>query len=210
MRKSPQERLNELTQVDLPLWEAGRAFAGIDEAGRGPLAGPVVAACVVMPPQPLLPGVDDSKKLSEKRREALFDAVRGCARFVGVGVATAREIDELNILQATRLAMARAAQGAPCDLFLVDAIDRLDVPGEVRGIIHGDALCYSIAAASIIAKVTRDRMMRELDARYPQYGFAAHKGYGTRAHIEALCTLGPCPEHRRSFIGRFVGPEAGL
>lgn len=210
MRKSPQERLNELTQVDLPLWEAGRAFAGIDEAGRGPLAGPVVAACVVMPPQPLLPGVDDSKKLSEKRREALFDAVRGCARFVGVGVATAREIDELNILQATRLAMARAAQGAPCALFLVDAIDRLDVPGEVRGIIHGDALCYSIAAASIIAKVTRDRMMRELDARYPQYGFAAHKGYGTRAHIEALRTLGPCPEHRRSFIGRFVGPEAGL
>ena len=210
MRKSPQERLNELTQVDLPLWEAGRAFAGIDEAGRGPLAGPVVAACVVMPPQPLLPGVDDSKKLSEKRREALFDAVHGCARFVGVGVATAREIDELNILQATRLAMARAAQGAPCALFLVDAIDRLDVPGEVRGIIHGDALCYSIAAASIIAKVTRDRMMRELDARYPQYGFAAHKGYGTRAHIEALCTLGPCPEHRRSFIGRFVGPEAGL
>ena len=210
MRKSPQERLNELTQVDLPLWEAGRAFAGIDEAGRGPLAGPVVAACVVMPPQPLLPGVDDSKKLSEKRREALFDAVRGCARFVGVGVATAREIDELNILQATRLAMARAAQGAPCGLFLVDAIDRLDVSGEVRGIIHGDALCYSIAAASIIAKVTRDRMMRELDARYPQYGFAAHKGYGTRAHIEALRTLGPCPEHRRSFIGRFVGPEAGL
>lgn len=210
MRKSPQERLNELTQVDLPLWAAGRAFAGIDEAGRGPLAGPVVAACVVMPPQPLLPGVDDSKKLSEKRREALFDAVRGCARFVGVGVATAREIDELNILQATRLAMARAAQGAPCGLFLVDAIDRLDVPGEVLGIIHGDALCYSIAAASIIAKVTRDRMMRELDARYPQYGFAAHKGYGTRAHIEALRTLGPCPEHRRSFIGRFVGPEAGL
>lgn len=210
MRKSPQERLNELTQVDLPLWAAGRAFAGIDEAGRGPLAGPVVAACVVMPPQPLLPGVDDSKKLSEKRREALFDAVRGCARFVGVGVATAREIDELNILQATRLAMARAAQGAPCGLFLVDAIDRLDVPGEVLGIIHGDALCYSIAAASIIAKVTRDRMMRELDARYPQYGFAAHKGYGTRAHIEALRTLGPCPEHRRSFIGHFVGPEAGL
>lgn len=210
MRKSPQERLNELTQVDLPLWAAGRAFAGIDEAGRGPLAGPVVAACVVMPPQPLLPGVDDSKKLSEKRREALFDAVHGCARFVGVGVATAREIDELNILQATRLAMARASHGAPCDLFLVDAIDRLDVPGEVRGIIHGDALCYSIAAASIIAKVTRDRMMRELDARYPQYGFAAHKGYGTRAHIEALRALGPCPEHRRSFIGRFVGPEAGL
>ena len=210
MRKSPQERLNELTQVDLPLWAAGRAFAGIDEAGRGPLAGPVVAACVVMPPQPLLPGVDDSKKLSEKRREALFDAVHGCARFVGVGVATAREIDELNILQATRLAMARAAPGAPCALFLVDAIDRLDVPGEVLGIIHGDALCYSIAAASIIAKVTRDRMMRELDARYPQYGFAAHKGYGTRAHIEALRTLGPCPEHRRSFIGHFVGPEAGL
>lgn len=204
MKKNLKERLAEITQIDLPLWQAGRAFAGIDEAGRGPLAGPVVAACVAMPPSPLLEGVDDSKKLSEKRREALFERVRETALFVGVGVATAEEIDDVNILRATKRAMQRAAQGAPCDLFLVDAVEHLDVSGEVRGIVHGDALCYSIAAASIIAKVTRDRMLRELDARYPEYGFARHKGYGTKAHIEALRQYGPCPEHRRSFIGHFV------
>ena len=204
MRKDPKVRLAEITQIDLPLWQAGRAFAGMDEAGRGPLAGPVVAACVVMPPSPLLEGVDDSKKLSEKKREALYARVMETALFVHVGVAAAEEIDEVNILQATRRAMERAAEGAPCDLFLVDALDRLNVPGEVRGIVHGDALCYSIAAASIVAKVTRDRMLRELDARYPQYGFMKHKGYGTKAHIEALRQFGPCPEHRRSFIGHFV------
>ena len=110
----------------------------------------------------------------------------------------------MNILRATKRAMQRAAQGAPCDLFLIDAVDQIDLSGEVRGIVHGDALCYSIAAASIVAKVTRDRMMRELDEHYPQYGFQKHKGYGTKAHIEALKAFGPCPEHRRSFIGHFV------
>lgn len=204
MRKDPRERLTEITQIDAQLWQVGRAFAGIDEAGRGPLAGPVAAACVVMPGAPLLLGVDDSKKLSEKKREALFESIRETALFVGVGIATAEEIDEINILQATKRAMQRAAQGAPCDLFLIDAVDKIDLDGEVRGIVHGDALCYSIAAASIIAKVTRDRMMRELDERYPQYGFQKHKGYGTKAHIEALKAFGPCPEHRRSFIGHFV------
>ena len=204
MRKDPKERLQEITQIDAQLWQAGRAFAGIDEAGRGPLAGPVAAACVVMPGKPLLLGVDDSKKLSEKKREALFESIRETALFVGVGIATAEEIDEMNILRATKRAMQRAAQGAPCDLFLIDAVDQIDLSGEVRGIVHGDALCYSIAAASIVAKVTRDRMMRELDERYPQYGFQKHKGYGTKAHIEALKAFGPCPEHRSSFIGHFV------
>lgn len=205
--------MEEASWLSFEQQAAARGFSsvcGIDEAGRGPLAAPVYAAAVILPERFSLPGLDDSKKLSAKKREQLYDEICSQAAAWCVASASEAEIDELNILQATRLAMARASQGAPCDLFLVDAIDRLDVPGEVRGIIHGDALCYSIAAASIIAKVTRDRMMRELDARYPQYGFAAHKGYGTRAHIEALRTLGPCPEHRRSFIGRFVGPEAGL
>ena len=176
----------------------------MDEAGRGPLAGNVVAACVVMPKEPLLLWVDDSKKLSPARRETLYDEILSAALFVGVGQAGAAEIDRYNILEATKMAMRRAAENAPADVFLIDAVRGLGLPGEERGIIHGDALCYSIAAASIIAKVTRDRQMDELDRLYPGYGFAKHKGYGTAQHIAALKELGPCPEHRRSFIGHFV------
>ena len=157
-----------------------------------------------MPKYPLLLYVDDSKKLSEKRREALYDQILETAVYAQVILASPEEIDRVNILNATKNAMALAAKDAPCDLFLVDAIDKLNVPGEVRGIIHGDALCYSIAAASILAKVTRDRLMRELDEQYPQYGFAKNKGYGTAQHIAALKEYGPCPAHRRSFIGNFV------
>jgi len=164
----------------------------------------VAAACVVMPSDPLLLYVDDSKKLSEKRREALYDQILETAVYARVILASPEEIDRVNILNATKNAMALAAKDAPCDLFLVDAIDKLNVPGEVRGIVHGDALCYSIAAASILAKVTRDRLMRELDETYPQYGFAKNKGYGTAQHIAALKEYGPCPAHRRSFIGNFV------
>lgn len=204
MKKDWNARLQEITAVDRELWQAGRAFAGIDEAGRGPLCGPVAAACVVMPPEPLLLYVDDSKKLTEKRREALYDKIMETAVYARVELASPEEIDRDNILRATRRAMEDAAKDAPCELFLVDAIDSLRVPGEVRGIIHGDALCYSIAAASILAKVTRDRLMRELDAQYPQYGFAKHKGYGTAQHIAALREYGPCPAHRRTFIGHFV------
>ena len=200
-----EERLQTLLQTDQPLWRQGIAFAGMDEAGRGPLAGNVVAACVMMPPEPLLLWVDDSKKLSPARREKVYAEIMGCALFVGVGQTSAREIDEMNILQATRLAMRRAAEGAPAQLFLIDAVQGLGLPGEERGIIHGDALSYSIAAASIIAKVTRDRQLVELDAQYPGYGFAQHKGYGTAQHIAALKALGPCPEHRRTFIRGFVG-----
>lgn len=204
MKKDWNARLLEISATDRELWAAGRSFAGIDEAGRGPLCGPVAAACVVMPEKPLLLYVDDSKKLSEKRREALYDQIMETALYARVELAQPEEIDRDNILRATRRAMADAAKDAPCDLFLVDAVDRLDVRGEVRGIIHGDALCYSIAAASILAKVTRDRLMRQLDEQYPQYGLARNKGYGTAEHIAALKAYGPTPIHRRTFIGHFV------
>jgi len=205
MKKDWNARLIEISETDREIWQTGRVFAGIDEAGRGPLCGPVAAACVVMPKEPLILYVDDSKKLSEKRREALYEQILETAVYAKVILASPEEIDRVNILNATKNAMALAAKDAPCDLFLVDAIDRLDVPGEVRGIVHGDALCYSIAAASILAKVTRDRLMRELDEQYPMYGFAKNKGYGTAQHIAALKEYGPCPAHRRSFIGNFVG-----
>ena len=157
-----------------------------------------------MPKEPLLLYVDDSKKLSEKRREELYDKILETAIYARVILASPEEIDRVNILQATKNAMALAAKDAPCDLFLVDAISKLDVPGEVRGIIHGDAVCYSIAAASILAKVTRDRLMREYDEMYPEFGFGKNKGYGTAQHIEALKKYGPTPIHRRSFIGKFI------
>lgn len=204
MTKKREERLAALLSVDGPLWQDGTAFAGMDEAGRGPLAGNVVAACVVMPASPLLPWVDDSKKLSPKRREQVYQEILETALFVGVGQASPEEIDAINILEATKNAMRRAAENAPVSLFLIDAVQGLGLPGEERGIIHGDALSYSIAAASIIAKVTRDRQMAALDSQYPGYGFAQHKGYGTAQHIAALRELGPCPAHRRSFIGHFV------
>ncbi len=204
MRANRQERLNQLTQTDAPLWAQGIAFAGMDEAGRGPLCGNVVAACVMMPSSPLLEWVDDSKKLSAMRRDKVFDEIMHTALYVGVGEATPQEIDEINILNATKNAMRRAAENVPAELFLIDALSGLGLKGEERGIIHGDALCYSIAAASIIAKVTRDRQMEELDKLYPDYGFAKHKGYGTAEHIKALKMLGACPAHRRSFIGHFV------
>ena len=204
MKIDRQVRLQQLLEIDGPLWEKGVVFAGMDEAGRGPLCGNVVAGCVIMPPVPLLEWVDDSKKLSEKRREQVYEQIMQTALYVGVGQATPEEIDEINILQATKNAMRRAAQDAWADVFLIDAVEKLGLPGEERGIIHGDALSYSIAAASIVAKVTRDRQMAELDQMYPGYNFAKHKGYGTREHIAALRELGPCPAHRKSFIKNFV------
>jgi len=189
---------------DEMLWDKNLCFAGIDEAGRGPLAGCVMAACVVMPRTPRIAGVYDSKSVSEKRREQLYKQIVQYALFVGTGRAEAREIDEINILQATKLAMRRAAQGAPVRLFLIDAVKGIGLDGEEKPIIHGDAISYSIAAASIIAKVTRDREMLMLDHLYPDYGFASHKGYGTKAHMNALRALGPCPEHRTTFLGRIL------
>lgn len=186
-------------------WEAfGTSLAGMDEAGRGPLLGPVVAACVIMPKLPALPWIDDSKKLSAARRDEVFTEILTCALSVGIGEASAREIDELNILNATKLAMRRAAQAVPASLCLVDAVGNLGLRCAVLPIIHGDAISYSIAAASIVAKVTRDRLLLPLAARYPQYGLDRNKGYGTAEHIAAIRRYGPCAEHRISFIGSFV------
>ena len=178
--------------------------AGMDEVGRGPLAGNVVTACVVMPDDPLLIWIDDSKKLSECRREKVYEEIMTHALYVGIGEVSPDEIDSINILEATRKAMRIAAEKVPADVFLIDAVTRLGLKGKEIPIIKGDATSYSIAAASIIAKVTRDRQMIELDRQYPEYGFAMNKGYGTREHIEALKRIGPCPVHRRSFITHFV------
>ena len=182
----------------------GQTLAGMDEVGRGPLLGSVVTACVIMPPEPVLLWVDDSKKLSAVRREAMFEQIMACALYVGIGEASAQEIDRLNILNATKLAMQRAARNAPATLCLVDAVTGLALPFPTRGIIHGDALSYAIAAASIVAKVTRDRVMASLAETYPQYGLERNMGYGTAEHIEGIRRFGPCPLHRRSFIGKWI------
>ena len=195
------ERVKRLADYDAQY--AGMIIAGMDEAGRGPLVGNVVAACVVMPPEPLIPWVDDSKKLSESRREKVFEEIMAAALYVGVGQATPNEIDEMNILQATKKAMRVAASQVPAEVFLIDAVKDLSLHGREVPIIKGDATSYAIAAASIVAKVTRDRQLLELDRLYPAYGFARNKGYGTAEHIAALKRLGPCPEHRRTFIGHF-------
>ncbi len=181
-------------------------IAGVDEAGRGPLAGPVVAAAVILHPGAEILGINDSKKLSEKKRETLYPEILDKAMAVGIGIVSAARIDEINILQATYEAMRKAVEGlcfSP-DLLLVDAVTIPGLAVKQVPIIKGDAKSLSIGAASIVAKVTRDRLMRELDAIYPQYGFEGHKGYGTAAHIAALKEFGPCPVHRRSFITHFV------
>ena len=195
-----EERLRVLKATDEPFLSQGFVVAGIDEVGRGPLVGDVVTACVAMPATSHLLWVDDSKKLSEKRREALYEQIMAEALYVGIGRASAQVIDEINILQATKKAMREAAAQVPADVFLVDAVTGLGLNGTEIAIIHGDASSYAIAAASIVAKVTRDRQMIELDKRYPGYGFAKNKGYGTPEHVAALKALGPCPEHRRSFL----------
>ena len=206
-REKPEEKLLRLTQIECPLWEQGLSIAGIDEVGRGPLAGPVVTACVSIPRNKLVPGVDDSKKLTEKRREALYPLLLEAADYAETCFLPPETIDEINILNATRRAMETCAAGFR-GIFLIDAVDKLHLPGESRSILHGDALSYMIGAASIVAKVARDRYMIALDEKYPMYGFARNKGYGTPEHIAALRKYGPCPEHRRSFIGGILGENA--
>lgn len=197
------EKVKLLAATDEPFWQQGMMVAGMDEVGRGPLVGNVVAACVVMPREPLIEWVDDSKKLSEKRREMVYQQILDTALHIGIGQATPAEIDEINILQATKKAMRQAADQIPADVFLVDAVTNLGLRGLEVPIIKGDATSYAIAAASIVAKVVRDRQMIQLDEIYPQYGLARNKGYGTAEHIAALKELGPCPYHRRSFIRNF-------
>jgi ribonuclease HII len=183
--------------------EKGRfLIAGVDEVGRGPLAGPVCVACVMMPLDDIIEGVDDSKKISEKKREQLFEEIKEKAICYSIQMVNEQTIDEINILEATKLAMKNAIESMDVkpDVVLVDAISKLDVDAEIRGIIKGDALSYSIGCASILAKVTRDRLMCDLAKEYPEYGFEKHKGYGTKQHIEALKEYGPCVYHRLSFL----------
>ncbi len=199
-----EERVRELMEFDRRYRSGCCVIAGMDEVGRGPLAGNVVTACVVMPEEPAILWVDDSKKISETRREKVFDEILKHALYIGIGEVTPEEIDRINILEATRKAMREAAAQVPADVFLIDAVTKLGLNGQEIAVIKGDASSYSIAAASIVAKVTRDRQMIEMDRLYPEYGFARNKGYGTKEHIEALKRIGPCPIHRRSFIGHFI------
>ena len=204
VRETAEQKLLRLTQIETGLWNEGLRVAGIDEVGRGPLAGPVVTACVSISRDRLVPGVDDSKKLSEKKRESLYPLLLDAADYAETCFLPPSIIDEINILNATKRAMETCAADFR-GVFLVDAVQGLHLPGEARPLIHGDALSYMIGAASIVAKVARDHYMIELDEKYPMYGFARNKGYGTAEHIAALKKYGPCPEHRRTFIRNFVG-----
>ena len=202
-KKEEQLKLHffEMTEFERELRNQGfTLLAGIDEVGRGPLAGPVVTSAVILPESFYLAGLNDSKKLSESKRERFYDAIMQEAIAVGIGIVHSAEIDELNIYQATKKAMAHAIKdlGTMPDHLLIDAME-LDVPIPQLSLIKGDARSVSISAASIVAKVTRDRMMKEYGEKYPQYGFEKHMGYGTQQHLEALAQFGLTPWHRRSF-----------
>lgn len=196
--------LEEKKKIENELYQNGFDFiGGADEVGRGPLAGPVVCAAVILPKDCAIEGIDDSKKLSEKKREELYQKIIDEAVAYSIEFVFHDEIDEINILQATKKCMAKAINNLKVepDMMLIDALTGLEINCPSKGIIHGDAVCYSIGAASIIAKVTRDRYMVDMDKIYPEYGFAKNKGYGTKEHMDALRNIGPCPIHRKSFIG---------
>ena len=212
MTEKESIRLDNLKRFEQNLYDEGnKLICGIDEAGRGPLAGPVVVGAVVMKPDSKLEWVNDSKKVTEKRREILYDRIIEESLAWGVGIVSWDEIDDLNILNATKKGLTIALKQvvdklqAKPDIVLVDALREIDTLGiPYQSIIKGDATCYSIACSSIIAKVTRDRIMREYDDAFPEYGFAKHKGYGTKEHIEAIKKYGPCLIHRKSFITHFI------
>lgn len=207
MKEKELERLTNLKEHENELHKKGfKNICGIDEAGRGPLAGPVVIAAVIMPQDSMIEGVNDSKKVSEKKREQLYDKILEEAVSYGVAIIGQEEIDNINILNATKKGLTMSLQELTVkpDLILVDALEHIDTLGiPYESIIKGDAKAYSIAAASIIAKVTRDRIMREWGTVYPQYGFEVHKGYGTAKHIAAIKENGLCPIHRKSFTTKF-------
>ena len=212
MTEKESIRLDNLKRFEQNIYDEGnKLICGIDEAGRGSLAGPVVVGAVVMKPDSKLEWVNDSKKVTEKRREILYDRIIEESLAWGVGIVSWDEIDDLNILNATKKGLTIALkqvvdklQTKP-DIVLVDALREIDTLGiPYQSIIKGDATCYSIACSSIIAKVTRDRIMREYDDAFPEYGFAKHKGYGTKEHIEAIKKYGPCLIHRKSFITHFI------
>ncbi len=196
-----------MLEIESRLYKKGYInVCGVDEAGRGPLCGPVVAAAVILPKDEKIDGVNDSKKLSEKKREVLFDVIKEKAITVGVGISDVELIEKINILNATKIAMKEAIENLKIkpDYVLVDGNQAIDISVPFETVISGDAKSESIAAASIIAKVTRDRLLIEYDKKYPEYGFAKHKGYGTKAHIEAIRTYGLTPIHRPSFCKKFV------
>ena len=200
----------DLWQIENDCYAGGfDLICGVDEAGRGPLAGPVCAAAVILPRGLVIPGLNDSKKLTDKRRRELFDIIVAEAEAYGIAFASEQEIDEINILQATFLAMERAVSqlSVKPDLALVDGNRAPKLPIPVKTVVKGDSLSANIAAASILAKVTRDRLLEDLDETYPAYGFAVHKGYGTKRHYEALRENGPCPVHRMTFLKKFYGEK---
>lgn len=205
--ENEQKRLEVMRQFERKYGDDFSCICGIDEAGRGPLAGPVVAGAVVLPKECEILYLNDSKKLSAKRRDELFDEIKEKAVSYGIGMSSPSRIDEINILQATYEAMTHAVEdlGVVPDLLLNDAVTIPQLPIRQVGIIGGDGKSVSIAAASIMAKVTRDRLMIEYAELYPEYGFESHKGYGSASHIEALKKFGPCPIHRATFIKNFVG-----
>ena len=197
---------------EINLWEIEselpfELICGVDEAGRGPLAGPVCAAAVILPKGLVIPGLNDSKKLSDKRRRELFPIIQQEAASFGIAFASQEEIDEINILQATFLAMRRAMEqlNPQPEFALIDGNRETDFGVPCKTVIKGDSLSANIAAASVLAKVTRDNWMMEAAEKYPGYGFEIHKGYGTKAHYAALEKLGPCPIHRRSFLKKLYG-----
>lgn len=208
MKEKEIERLNQLKKIENDFHKKGIQYiAGIDEAGRGPLAGPVVVGVVIMKPDSFIEGINDSKKISEKKRELLYEKIISEAIDWSVGIIDQKEIDQINILNATKKALTMAIQNLSIkpDQIIVDALENINtlkIP--YTSVIKGDAKIYSVSVASIIAKVTRDRIMREYDTVYPQYGFAGHKGYGTAKHIQAIKEYGPCPLHRRTFIKNFI------
>ena len=218
MKEKELERLNNIKQIEMDLYKKGiNSICGIDEAGRGPLAGPVVVASVIMPKESMIEGVNDSKKVSEKKREILYDKIINESIAYGIGIIGQDQIDNINILNATKEGLTLCIKELEKDLeeknnyikkpdiILVDALTKIDTDGiSYRSIIKGDSKSYSIAAASIIAKVTRDRIMKEWDEIYPQYGFIKHKGYGTAAHIAAIKEFGICPLHRKTFVKKFI------
>lgn len=210
MKEKEEERLKHMLEIEDSLYAKGyKLICGVDEAGRGPLCGPVVAAAVILKPDDIIEGVNDSKKISEKKREILYDVIMEKALAVGVGISDVDVIEKVNILNATKLAMKQAIENLSIipEYILIDGNQMIDIkiPGET--VVSGDAKSESIAAASIIAKVTRDRMLINWDKDYPEYGFAKHKGYGTKAHIEAIGKYGLTPIHRPSFCTKFVKGE---
>lgn len=210
MKEKELQRLQNLKKIEEEIYEKNKNInyiCGIDEAGRGPLAGPVVVACVIMPKDSIIEGVNDSKKVSEKKREELYEKILDEAISYGIGIIDQEEIDKINILNATKEGLTKSLQELEVkpDLILVDALTKIDTLGTpYTSIIKGDSKSYSIAAASIIAKVTRDRIMRQWDEIYPVYGFEKHKGYGTAAHIEAIKKYGLCSIHRKTFTKNFI------